>query len=125
MTDIDIVQNWLDRYRVAWASNEPDDIRALFTDDATYAGTPFDPSPWVGIESIVEGWLAHRDDPGTWSFEAAPLVYSDGIGIVQGRTEYDGGRVYANLWVIGFADDGRAHSFVEWYMQPQVSSPPA
>jgi len=26
--------------------------------------------------------------------------------------------VYANLWVITFADDARARSFVEWYMEP-------
>jgi len=114
----DIVQTWLDRYRVAWASNDPEDIRALFTEDATYAGGPFDPGPWIGREGIVEGWLAHRDEPGTWSFEGAPLAYSDGTGIVQGRTEYAEGRVYANLWVITFAEDGRARTFVEWFMEP-------
>lgn len=114
----DILQNWLDRYLVAWTSNGPDDIRALFTDDATYAGGPLDPAPWAGREGIVEGWLAHRDEPGTWRFEGAPLVYSDGIGIIQGRTEYDSGNVYANLWVIEFAGDGRARSFVEWAVEP-------
>ncbi|HVL60846.1 MAG TPA: nuclear transport factor 2 family protein [Microbacterium sp.] len=114
-----IVQNWLDGYLRAWNTNEPDDIRALFTEDATYAGGPFDPEPWIGREGIVEGWLAHRDERGTWSFEGAPLAYSDGIGIVQGRTDYpDDDRVYANLWVITFADDARARSFVEWYMEP-------
>jgi len=114
----DIVQNWLDRYLVAWGSNDPDDIRALFTEDATYAGGPFDPEPWVGHEGIVEGWLAHRDEPGSWTFEGVPLVYNDGVGIVQGRTDYADGDVYANLWVIGFADDGRADSFVEWAIEP-------
>ena len=114
----EIVQNWLDGYHVAWQSNEPDDIRALFTEDATYAGGPFDPEPWIGIEAIVAGWLDHRDESGEWTFEGAPLAYSDGVGLIQGRTEYADGNVYANLWVIGFAEDGRAHSFVEWYMQP-------
>ncbi|MGC5170250.1 nuclear transport factor 2 family protein [Micromonospora sp. DT81.3] len=112
------VQNWLDRYLVAWGSNDPDDIRALFTEDATYAGGPFDPEPWIGREAIVEGWLAHRDEPGSWTFEGVPLVYADGVGIVQGRTDYADGDVYANLWVIGLADDGRAHSFVEWAIEP-------
>jgi hypothetical protein len=114
----DIVQNWLDGYRVAWESNDPADIRALFTEDATYAGGPFDPEPWIGREGIIEGWLAHKDEPGTWSFEGAPLVYSDGIGVIQCRIEYDSGRVYASLWVVTFADDGRARSFVEWFMEP-------
>jgi len=55
-------------------------------------------------------------DPGR--FEGAPLVYADGVGIVTGRTDYADGRVYANLWVITFAEDGRARSFVEWFMEP-------
>lgn len=114
----DIVQAWLDGYRAAWASNDPDDIRALFSEDATYAGSPFDTEPWTGREGIVKGWLEHRDEPGTYTFEGAPLAYSDGVGVVQGRTDYSDGRVYANLWVIRFADDGRADSFVEWYVVP-------
>ena len=57
--------------------------------------------------------------PGRGPSRARPLAYSDGIGIVQGRTDYpDDDRVYANLWVITFADDARARSFVEWYMEP-------
>ena len=114
----DIVQDWLDRYLLAWSSNDPDDIRILFTEDATYAGGPFDPEPWIGREGIVEGWLAHRDEPGSCTFEGVPLVFADGVGIVQGRTDYANGDVWANLWVIGFADDGRAHSFVEWAAAP-------
>lgn len=114
----DILQNWLDRYLAAWTSNEPADIRSLFTEDATYAGSPLEPEPWVGREAIVDGWRAYRDEPGTWKFEGAPTVYADGVGIVEGRTDYSDGRIYANLWVIRFADDGRATSFVEWFMQP-------
>jgi ketosteroid isomerase-like protein len=117
----DIVQNWLNRYLIAWASNEPDDIRGLFAEDATYAGSPLEPSPWIGREAIVDGWLEYRDEPGTWTFEGAPLAHSGDLGIVQGRTDYTDGRVYANLWVIRFADDGRARSFVEWFVEPGPS----
>jgi ketosteroid isomerase-like protein len=117
----DIVQNWLDRYLAAWASNDPDDIRALFTEDATYAGSPLEPEPWVGRDAIVAGWLEYRDEPGSWTFEGAPLVSADGLGMVQGRTDYTDGRIYANLWVIRFADDGRARSFVEWFVEPGPS----
>jgi hypothetical protein len=114
----DTVRDWLDRYLVAWRSNEPDDIRALFTEDATYAGGPFDPEPWIGREGIVSGWLDHRDEVGEWKFEGSPLAFDGRTGFVEGRTDYADGRVYANLWVIRFADDGRAESFVEWYMEP-------
>jgi ketosteroid isomerase-like protein len=114
----DVVQNWLDRYLVAWESNDEADIRALFTDDATYAGSPLDPDAWVGIDGIVAGWLAHLDEPGSWTFSGAPLALDGDIGLVQGRTDYSDGRIYANLWVIRFADDGRASSMVEWFMTP-------
>ncbi|SFS07353.1 SnoaL-like domain-containing protein [Microbacterium sp. cf046] len=113
-----VVQNWLDGYLRAWSSNDSEDIRALFTEDATYAGGPFDPEPWVGREGIVEGWLAHQDEPGSWSFEGVPLAYSDGVGVIQGRTDYGDGKLYANLFVVTFAEDGRARSFVEWFMEP-------
>ena len=115
----DIVSEWLDKYRIAWASNEPDDIRALFTEDGTYAGSPFDGEPWTGHDGIVAGWIDNKDEPGDYTFEGRPLVYADGVGVIQGLTTYADGRVYANLWVIHFAEDGRAKSFVEWYVEPK------
>lgn len=116
---MDIVQNWLDGYLKAWASNEPDDIRALFTEDASYAGSPLDADPPRGHDAIVAWWLGVRDEIGEWTFDGHPLAYSDGVGFIEGRTDYADGRVYANLWVVRFADDGRARSFVEWWMEPR------
>ena len=66
----------------------------------------------------MEGWIAHLNQPGTWTFDGGPLSYGNGVGVVQGRTDYADGRVYANLWVIHLRADGRATSFVEWYMEP-------
>ena len=116
----DIVTEWLDKYRTAWASNDPDDIRAMFTEDATYAGSPFDETPWTGHDGIVAGWLENEDTVGQWSFDGAALAYDPEkrIGFIEGRTQYSDGPLYANLWVVHFADDGRATSFVEWYMKP-------
>ncbi|MGP3534520.1 nuclear transport factor 2 family protein [Microbacterium sp. RD1] len=115
---MELLQAWLDRYLVAWRTNDAEDIRALFTDDATYAGSPLDPEPWSGIDAIVEGWVAHRDEPGEWRFEGAPLAATGDVGIIEGRTDYADGRTYANIWVVRFADDGRARSFVEWFVEP-------
>ncbi|WP_121368177.1 nuclear transport factor 2 family protein [Frondihabitans australicus] len=114
----DIVQDWLDRYLVAWKSNAEADIRALFTDDATYSGSPLDPEPWVGADAIVAGWVQYHDDPGTWTFEGAPLVTDGTVAVVQGRTDYSNGHTWANLWVLRLAPDGRATSFVEWAIRP-------
>lgn len=37
----DDLTTWVDGYVRAWASNDPDDIGRLFTDDATYYTAPF------------------------------------------------------------------------------------
>jgi ketosteroid isomerase-like protein len=115
---MDALQKWLDAYLRAWASNDADDIRALFTEDATYAGGPLDPHPWVGRDTIVREWLDHRDEQGEWAFEGAPIASTGGVGVIEGRTRYSSGRLYANIWVVHLEEDGRARSFVEWFMEP-------
>ena len=39
------------------------------------------------------------------------------IATFRSDLAYVDGRRYANLWVIRFADDGRASSYTEWYMR--------
>jgi uncharacterized protein (TIGR02246 family) len=53
MSESDRVATWIDGYVRAWNTNDPDDIRALFTPDAGYYTEPFRP-PWRGRDQIVE-----------------------------------------------------------------------
>jgi ketosteroid isomerase-like protein len=108
------VRDWVERYLAAWASNEPADIRALFTDDAVYQGRPHDPEAWRGREGIVAGWLDHRDEPGDWSFEWELLGIVDDRALVQGVTLYRDDPDYDNLWVFTLTPDGAASEFTEW-----------
>lgn len=108
--------DWMDGYRRAWDSNDPDDIRALFTEDAEYYTEPF-AEPWAGQDAIVAGWLAAKDDPGDTTFEWEPLVDTPELSAVQATTVYIAERTYSNLWVIRFASDGRAREFTEWWMK--------
>ena len=113
----DAAARWMEHYIAAWTSNDPEDIRALFTEDAVYATRPDDPKAWTGRDEIVERWLAARDEPGDWTFEWALLGVDGGRAFVQGRTDYRGdNRSYDNLWVIQLTGDGRATAFTEWYM---------
>jgi hypothetical protein len=114
---MDRFADWVDRYRVAWETNNPGDIGALFTDDARYYTEPF-AEPWQGRDTIVARWLEGRDEPGTteWSFE---VIGSDGdLGFIQGRTFYktEPPRTYSNLWVIRL-DGERCAEFTEWWMK--------
>ena len=111
----DATANWVSAYRKAWESNEPEDIRTLFTEDAEYSTDPWG-TPWRGQDEIVEKWLSNKDEPGTTTFEWTPVVVTDSVSVVQGVTKYNGAATYSNLWIIRLAHDGRATSFTEWWM---------
>jgi ketosteroid isomerase-like protein len=109
------IESWMNSYRTAWESNDPDDIRALFSEDATYWTAPFR-EPWRGIDEIVESWLDVRDEPGETEFTWFVLNEVGDRVFVQGETAYRNAETYSNLWVIELQDDGRASSFTEWSM---------
>lgn len=108
-------EEWMARYLRAWDSNRPDDIRALFTEDAEYYPAPH-VRPAIGHGAIVEWWLGARDEPGDHGFSWRPVVVTPTTAVIRGRTDYADGRSYENLWVIEFAGDGRASRYTEWYM---------
>ena len=115
MTSTSDARTWVQSYLLAWSSNEPDDIRALFTEDAVYSGRPHDPEAWRGREAIVAGWLDHRDEPENWSFEYEVIAVDGDRAFVQGVTLYSDGPDYDNLWILSLTD-GRASEFTEWFM---------
>ena len=111
----DITTQWMNGYVAAWTSNDPAQITALFTDDASYFTDPFG-EPWRGHDGIVAGWLEAADTADSFTFDWSPLVVTPELSIIQGVTRYTVGTVYSNLWIIRFAPDGRAHTFTEWWM---------
>ena len=110
------VRDWVDRYVAAWGSNDPEDIAALFTDDARYYTAPHR-KPWTGSDEIVRGWLGRKDDQGDWAFEYDVLAMTDELAFVRGTTDYRSeGKSYSNLWIVRL-DDGRCTEFTEWWME--------
>ena len=116
-------EKWVDSYVRAWTSNEPDDIRAVFTDDAVYKGRPDDPEPVVGLDAIVADWV-ENPETSQWSFEYEVIGVDGDLIFVQGRTDYpeEDRPVFFNLWVVRLAPDGRASDFTEWFMEPRKQS---
>ena len=115
------ITDWVDRYVRAWSSNDPDDIRSLFSDDASYFTAPHR-EPWRGPEEIVRGWIERKDDPGTWDFRFEVQGIDGDTAFVRGWTTYhqqDPSR-YSNLWVIRLAENGRATEFIEWWMEAET-----
>jgi hypothetical protein len=114
------IEKWVALYRRAWESNDPDDIRALFTEDASYRTEPF-AEPWDGHLEIVEGWLDAQDDPGAATFEWRIAGQDQLTYFVEGVTDYRDGPIYSNLWVVKLVPDGRAEEFTEWWMEQESS----
>jgi hypothetical protein len=109
-------RDWLAGYEKAWRSKDPDDIRALFTEEAEYWFRPNDPEPARGIDEIIRVW--QEDEPADPVWELGVLIEDAGLGIIRGWVDYPGHQKYTNLWEVHFAVDGRAFKFVEWFMTP-------
>jgi hypothetical protein len=115
--DASEVARWVERYVGAWNSNDPDDIRALFTEGADYLTEPY-AKPWRGHDEIVAKWIANKDEPGETEFSFEVIATEGRLGLMRGETIYKNPpRAYDNLWEITLADDGRATRFVEWWMK--------
>ena len=113
-------RRWLDGYIKAWRSKSPDDVRAIFTDDAEYWFRPDDPEPVRGIDAIIAMW-GEPEEPNP-IHELDVLIEDDRLGIIKGHVDYPGHQFYSNLWEVHFAPDGRAQRFVEWFMTPRKAA---
>jgi ketosteroid isomerase-like protein len=112
------VQRWVEAYVKAWETNDPEDIAALFTEDAVYYTAPHR-EPWRGRDAIVAGWLGRKDEPGDWwTFEFRVQDVVGNKGYVRGTTRYQTDESdYSNLWEVTLDDEGRCSEFVEWWME--------
>jgi uncharacterized protein (TIGR02246 family) len=115
MTSLAAVTAWVQHYRRAWESNDPDDVGDLFADDAAYFTEPY-AEPWLGRQRIVAEWLKRKDEPGTTRFEWRPVVVTDQVAIVEATTHYPD-KVFSNLWVLRLDHAGQARHFTEWWME--------
>jgi hypothetical protein len=114
-------EHWLERYRAAWTTDDPQQIGALFTEEATYSPWPFS-KPWEGREAIVAKWIERGDSKDPWRFESELVAVEGDTGVVKGLTTYpahddEAEDAYSNIWVIRLEPDGRARSFAEWWIQ--------
>ena len=111
------LEAWMDGYIQAWSSNDPDQIASLFTEDAVYDPQTAD-GEIHGATEISAWWRDQGDEAENWDFEWLPLVETEDLGIITGRTRYLAPPTsYRNLWVIRFAEDGRCYDFTEWYIE--------
>jgi len=116
------VRRWMQAYRDAWVSNTPDDVAALFTDDAVYSLDAFAP-PWRGREEIVRRWTIGISQRVDMSFD---VIAIDGdVAVVHWRviTQNAGDPVrieYDGVLQLRFAADGRCAAYGEWFFRREL-----
>jgi ketosteroid isomerase-like protein len=121
--DRSAVQAWLDRYVDAWKSYDEAAIEALFAPDATYRYHPYDRDAVEGRDAIVRNWLDNRDTAGTYDGRYEPYAVDGDRAVATGTSSYwsDASkstldRVYDNVFLLAFDDDGRCAQFTEYFM---------
>lgn len=120
MIGLEAFAAWLRRYGEAWIDRDPAAAVRLFTDDAAYHETPFDP-PMLGSEAIRRYWAdgaqaSQRDV--TFSAQAVGVDAQIGYARWQASfvrlplgslVELDG------VLAARFSPDGRCCEFREWW----------
>jgi len=118
----DRFERWLDAYFLAWISNEPNDVAALFTEDATYSVGPF-AEPWAGRAEIVRRWISGAQQDVEYAYEILAVEGDTGIahwnvkagtGGGSARGEWDG------ILLITFSSDGRCREHREWLVRREL-----
>jgi SnoaL-like protein len=120
VTDRALVSRWLAGYEAAWRSPGTASLADLFTVDASYLQSPYEP-PVTGLNAITRMWDAEREGPDEVFTLATDILAVDGpVAVVRVEVRYGDPprQEYRDLWVIRLDDDGRCSWFEEWPYWP-------
>lgn len=123
--DLHTFAGWLERYFAAWVSNDPDEVAALFSEDAEYSYGPFREAAH-GRDEIVRAWVDGGVPPGLRTrFE--PLAIEGDRGVAHWNVTFagDGGGTVEidGILLCTFDAQGRCTLHREWFESREV--PPA
>ncbi|MEN5072992.1 nuclear transport factor 2 family protein [Isoptericola cucumis] len=118
VVDRESVLQWVAAYEDAWRSGDDGAVERLFTSDARYARSPYDPDELHGHAAIRGFWLV--DEDATFAVTAEPLAVEGDVAVVRLEVRYlePEAQEYRDLWVLRFAPDGRVADFEEWAYWP-------
>ena len=112
-------KSWLDLYGRAWKTKNPNLIKKLFTQDATYQEKSFE-DPIMGIDSITEYWslVSQTQENVNFCYDILSVDGNQGIAHwsasfirrqPQTRIELDG------IFVINLNPENKCINFREWW----------
>jgi hypothetical protein len=120
MIDRPAVQGWVEGYERAWRAPGTEQLRELFTPDATYLHSPYE-KPIVGLEAIGQMWEEDREGPGEVFSLMTEIVAVDGdTAVVRAEVRYGQPvrQEYRDLWILNFQAERRCSWFEEWAYWP-------
>lgn len=115
-----MVSQWLAAYEAAWRAAGTEGLAGIFTDDASYLQSPYDP-PVEGLDAIRRMWDAEREGPDEVFTIATEIVAVDGpTAVVRAEVHYGSPvrQEYRDLWIVKLGEDGRCRWFEEWPYWP-------
>jgi ketosteroid isomerase-like protein len=110
---------WLSRYGAAWESRDAELAAALFSADATYRETPFDP-PMTGRDGVRDYWRRVTADQRDVAFSSRAIAVNGRHGVAEWsarfRLESSGARLELDgVFVLEFDEAGLCTSLREWW----------
>jgi hypothetical protein len=113
------LESWLARYEQAWEQRDPAQAAALFTADAPYHETPFDP-PKAGRAGIRDYWATVTADQRNVDFESEIVAVNGQTGVARWSARLtsaaSGARVELNgVFVLRFDGNGLCSELREWW----------
>jgi hypothetical protein len=112
-------EDWLERYRNAWETRDPDAAQAIFTEDATYQVTPFR-EPEMHRAGIRAYWVRATSDQRNVQFGSRMLASNGDTGICRWNVQFDleseGSTVEIDgIFVFTLTNEGLCREFQEWW----------
>lgn len=127
MQNKDVV-DWLEAYRKAWESRDPDAAAALFTSDSRYREMPYQ-EPFEGSQGVHDYWTRVTETQSEVRFRyGTPIVEGKRAAAEWWVTMLNGGVevTLAGEFYLTFDDSGKCSDLREyWHFSEGRVEPPA
>lgn len=118
-------ERWLDAYKHAWETRDPDAIQAVFTGDAIYRVTPFR-DPEMYRDGIRAYWARATDEQRNVAFTFQMIATEGDTGVCRWNVHFDVPTEREHIEIDGIfvftlTGDELCREFREWWHERTTS----
>jgi hypothetical protein len=112
-------ENWVERYKAAWETRDPEVAESIFTEKATYQVTPFR-EPEMYRKGIRAYWTRVTTDQRNVQFGSEMIAANGNTGVCRWHCDFDLESEQSHveidgIFVFELTDDGLCSQFHEWW----------